>query len=96
LKAGGSGDSITAQEESLGKVPLGATRTRSTPSRNAVSRTFATPAVISMAVFQLFDALDLANMLPALRNSSSHTEGGGKQRNSDASSRPCHVHPPGK
>src|ERR1700687_2234088 len=51
LKAGGSGDSITAQEESLGKVPLGATRTRNTPSRNTVMRTFAAPAVISTPSF---------------------------------------------
>src|SRR6266436_2406729 len=51
LKAGGSGDSITAQEESLGKVPLGATRTRNTPSRNTAMRTFAGPAVNSMPSF---------------------------------------------
>ena len=51
LKAGGSGDSITAQEESFGKVPLGATRTRNTPSRNTVTRTFAAPAVNSTPSF---------------------------------------------
>src|SRR5260370_36110950 len=41
LKAGGSGDSITSPEESLGKVPFGATRTRNTPSRNNAMRTLA-------------------------------------------------------
>src|SRR3984893_11349191 len=41
---GRSGVSITAQEESLEKVPRGATRTRITPSRNAVMRTRARPA----------------------------------------------------
>src|SRR5437588_12489030 len=51
LKAGGSGDSITAQEESLGKVPFGATRTRNTPSRNTATRTFAGPAVNSTPSF---------------------------------------------
>src|SRR6266852_6909980 len=40
---GGSGASTTAHEESLGKVPWGATRTRITPSRKAVMRTFARP-----------------------------------------------------
>ena len=53
LTAGGSGDSITAQEKSLGKVPFGATRTRNTPSRNAVTRTFAVPAVSSTPSFSL-------------------------------------------
>src|ERR1700674_1419168 len=51
LKAGGSGDSITAQEESLRKVPLGATRTRNTPSRNTAMRTFAGLAVNSTPSF---------------------------------------------
>src|SRR6266446_2022511 len=52
LNAGGSGDAITAQEESLGKVPFGATRTRNTPSRKTVRRTFAAPAVSSTPSFR--------------------------------------------
>src|SRR6266403_2901726 len=44
---GGSGDSITAQEESFGNAPVGARRTRKTPSRKAVMRTLAAPAVSS-------------------------------------------------
>src|SRR5690348_6204551 len=47
LLAGGSGDSITAQEKSLGKEPRGASRTRMMPSRNAVMRSLADPAVSS-------------------------------------------------
>src|ERR1700686_3831866 len=38
---------MTAHEESAGKLPLGATRTRTMPSRNAVMRTLASPAVSS-------------------------------------------------
>src|SRR6266849_1302732 len=45
--AGGCGGSITAQEKSFGKLPCGATRTRTIPSLNAVMRTFARPAVSS-------------------------------------------------
>src|SRR6266478_4172815 len=51
LTGGGWGDSITAQEKSLGKVPLGATRTRNIPSRKAVIRTFADPAASSTPSF---------------------------------------------
>src|SRR5580704_13071563 len=47
LIAGGSGDSITAQEKSLGKEPCGARRTRITPSRKTVMRSLAEPAVSS-------------------------------------------------
>src|SRR6266478_3492036 len=45
--AGGCGVSITAQEKSFGKLPCGATRTRTIPSLNAVMRIFARPAVSS-------------------------------------------------
>ena len=48
---GGSGDSITAQEESFGNAPVGARRTRKTPSRKAVMRTLAAPAVSSTPSF---------------------------------------------
>ena len=51
LIAGGSGVSITAQEKSFGKEPCGAKRTRITPSRKAVMRSFAEPAVSSTPSF---------------------------------------------
>src|SRR5690348_1416683 len=47
LTAGGSGGSITAQEKSFSKEPTGARRTRTTPSRKAVMRSFAEPAISS-------------------------------------------------
>jgi hypothetical protein len=51
LRVGGSGDSMSAQEKSFGKDPSGATRTRKTPSRKTVTRTFAVPAANSTPSF---------------------------------------------
>src|SRR5882762_9230429 len=51
LGTGGCGVPMTAQDESLGKLPRGATRTRITLSLNAVIRTLARPAVSSTPSF---------------------------------------------
>jgi hypothetical protein len=47
------------------------------------------------AVFQLINALDLAEMLPALGGRRPAPESEDQQSYSDAPSKPCHVHPPG-
>src|SRR5712664_472231 len=46
-------------------------------------------------VFQLFDALDFPNVLPALCNHRPPAESTSEQANSDVSSDPCHFNPPG-
>src|SRR5882672_6482207 len=47
------------------------------------------------AVFELFDALDFANVLPALCNHRSPAESTSERANSDVSSDSCHCNPPG-
>src|SRR5204862_6510455 len=48
------------------------------------------------AVVQTFDALNVAKVLPALREDKSTSESEAKQPNCDASSKTCHGSPPGK
>src|SRR5882724_7698570 len=78
--AGGSGDTISAQEEAIAE--------RGDADFGGSGGQFD-------AILQFFDALDFANVLPSLCAYISTGESTSEQADSDVPRKPCHFNPPG-